>query len=568
MKPKGPDQNSTADATADDTAVAETIDQGPSGDPRPSPSRDSEIALSNPAIPGENAVIADKYRIDRVLGKGGMGAVFAATHLVTGKRVAIKWMLPSFSGKSEAAARFLRESQAAGRINHPNVVDIYDIGEYSGSPFLVMELLEGEPLTKKLNNGPLQPDEAIGLIMPALRGVDTAHRLNVIHRDLKPDNIFLCRAPGPSPVVPKVLDFGVSKILQLDSEPNRSLTQSSEILGTPYYMAPEQAFEKDRVDHRVDIYAFGVILYEMLTGVRPFEADSYNALIVKLATERPKPIAERRPELSRDLCKVVEKAMAPDPDDRYSDIESLAIALQPFAPGVVFRPSESPAVALIESKAPIGSPPSGALTAVQPARGVRVVIQITVVAVAIILLGRLAFWIIESKNRETPIASDSSDNSPVRKSRTDGRVTSEQIGVRHSKLERSNATGEIRKQTAVKKNKDKTAIAEVAEEKTAKRVDPSLISRTIRVIPKKAKIFVDNELIGNSEVTLKRPSKSAIDIRITAAGYREWKRKGILIDDLPSTVLLRPIKPHSNQETPQPKCVGDLCESPYGQPAP
>jgi len=493
-----------------------------------------------------------------------MGAVFAATHLITGKRVALKWMLPSVSNQSDTAARFLRESQAAGRINHPNVVDIYDIGEYRGSPFLVMELLEGEPLTSKLNKGPLQPEEAIAILMPALRGVDTAHRQNVIHRDLKPDNIFLCRASGPSPVVPKVLDFGVSKILQLDSDPSRSLTRTSEILGTPYYMAPEQAFEKDRVDHRVDIYAFGVILYEMLTGVRPFEADSYNALIVKLATQQPKPIAERRPQLPRDLCKVVEKAMAQDPDDRYPDIESLALALQPFAPGVMFRPSEPGTSSSTESKGASRTSRSGKLTAVQPARGVRMVIQITVVAVAIILLGRVTLWIIASKDRETPIVSDSADNNPAQKTRRYQKPIPEQAGIQQLDLERSKTAEQTRRQISIGDEKEKSAIATEAKTETIDKDDARLVSKTIRVIPKNAKLYLDSELVGQSPVTLQRPSKSAVDIRITAAGYRQWKRKGILIDDIPETISLPSIKPPSKSEKPPSKCVGDLCESPYG----
>lgn len=553
----------------DDTAADESIDQRRSEDPQPSPGFGSEKEFLKPAIPEENAVIAEKYRIDRILGRGGMGAVFAATHLVTGKRVAIKWMLPSIASQNDAAARFLRESQAAGRINHPNVVDIYDIGEYSGSPFLVMELLEGEPLTRKLSSsGPLQPEEAIAILIPALRGVDAAHRQNVIHRDLKPDNIFLCRAPDESPVVPKILDFGVSKILRLDGEPNRSLTRSSDILGTPYYMAPEQAFENDRVDHRVDIYAFGVILYEMLTGARPFEADSYNALIVKLATEQPKPIAERRPELSRDLCRVVEKAMASDPDDRYNDIESLAVALQAFAPGVKFRPSGSGANTSLEPKDARGSALPREISQTQPARGVRVVVQITVVAVVLILLGRFALWIIELRNRDASILNETSDKPAVQEPHRSRPPMSERARVKHSTLQGSNATQEAQRLQSTANRKDEPVIPPHAERETVKRDDSPLISRTIRVKPNNARIYVDRELLGQSEVTVERPSQSAVEIRIIAAGYREWKRESIAIDDLPSSISLRPNTPPASVNKGQSKCVGDLCESPYGKPSP
>lgn len=291
------------------------------------------------AVPSLGSVIADKYRIEELIARGGMGAVYMATHLVSGKKVALKWMLPALGQVPGAKDRFTREACATARIDHPNVIDIYDVGSDRGSVYLVMELLRGETLAEYLQRTPqVTAADAVGLLMPALRGVAAAHAHDVIHRDLKPDNIFLCRSAEGEPREPRVLDFGISKVGGGD-DPRLSLTRSGAVMGTPYYMSPEQVRGAKEVDERSDIYAFGVILYEMLTGQRPFEAETYNQLILKIATEDPAPILELNPFIDRRLVSVVERAMAREPDVRYSSIEELAFALEPFASGVLFRAS-------------------------------------------------------------------------------------------------------------------------------------------------------------------------------------------------------------------------------------
>lgn len=307
--------------------------------------RESEVSPERieaiSTLPGPGDVIDGKFEIVERLGTGGMGTVYSAVHKVTRKRVALKWMLPSQAVKKEAELRFIREAQAAGRIDHPNVVDIYDIGRHRSAYYLVMELLHGEPLSARQSTGPLAPGDAISIMMPVMRGVAAAHAEGVIHRDLKPANVFLCRAPDGSQREPKVLDFGVSKLSAPQDASHAHLTADGTMLGTPSYMAPEQLRAGMAVDHRADIYALGVILYEMLSGKRPFGPMSTSQLIVEIATGAPEPLSRHRPDLPAELDAAVMKALARDPGDRFQDVRELALALEPFGDGAAFDQSGS-----------------------------------------------------------------------------------------------------------------------------------------------------------------------------------------------------------------------------------
>jgi serine/threonine protein kinase len=280
-------------------------------------------------MPKPGDLVAGKYVVDQLLGEGGMGAVFAATHRLTGKQVALKWMLPELARDEDAVNRFMREAQAAGRINHPNVVDVYDVGQHEESFFLVMELLRGEPLTNALSRRDLTVREVLDLLLRAMRGVAAAHRQGVVHRDLKPDNIFLAYEEDGVRREPKVLDFGISKVSN-EGQVNPRLTRTGAVVGTPYYMSPEQIRGSDNLDRRADVYSFGVILYEALTGQVPFIADTYGALVLEIATGTPKTPSELVPGLPEELSYVVLRAMARNAPDRYPDIEGLIHALEPF----------------------------------------------------------------------------------------------------------------------------------------------------------------------------------------------------------------------------------------------
>jgi eukaryotic-like serine/threonine-protein kinase len=292
-------------------------------------------------MPALGAMVDGKYRIERLIARGGMGAVFAATHCVSGKKVALKWMLPALGRIPGARERFVREARATARIAHPNIVDIYDVGTEHDSVFLVMEYLRGETLADRLARMRLRPEEAIVLLMPALRGIAEAHRHGVIHRDLKPDNIFLCCTDSGMELEATVLDFGISKIAD-DELRELELTHSGTVLGTPYYMAPEQVRGARDVDVRADVYSIGVILFEVLAGQKPFDADTYNELILKIATEPPPQLSSLAPEVDPRLAAVVERAMARDADVRFHTIEELAVALEEFTGGIRFQGSRAP----------------------------------------------------------------------------------------------------------------------------------------------------------------------------------------------------------------------------------
>jgi eukaryotic-like serine/threonine-protein kinase len=288
------------------------------------------------ALPIVGDEIAGKYRIESVLGQGGMGAVFAARNLLTGKRVAIKWLLPEHAA-STSRDRLLREAQIAASIDHPNVVDIYDVGEHQGGLFLVMEYLRGRNLADLLaERGRLDPEELIVLMVPAMRGVHAAHLAGVVHRDLKPENIILSEA-SDGHIVPKVVDFGVSKTVGTSGVPHSSLTRTGALVGTPHFMALEQVDGTNLIDGRTDVYAFGVLLYRALTGHFPFDGSSLGEVILKIGTKDPVPMRMLRPELPQELDNIVLRALLRDRTRRFSNLDDLSRALTVFAPGARLR---------------------------------------------------------------------------------------------------------------------------------------------------------------------------------------------------------------------------------------
>jgi serine/threonine protein kinase len=307
-------------------------------------------------MPKAGDVIAGKYRIDSLIGEGGMGAVFSAIHVHTGRRLAVKWLLPDVARSDAAIQRLFREAQATGRIDHPNVVDVYDVGEQDGSAFLVMELLTGETLTKALERGALKVPDIIRMVLAAVDGTAAAHRQGVVHRDIKPDNIFLCRDASGTLQTAKVLDFGISKISSIGGQVNPRLTKTGAVMGTPYYMSPEQIRGSAEIDGRVDIYGFGVILYEALTGRVPFDGKTYSALVLEIATGTPARPSQVNPNLVGSLERVILKAMSREPEDRYPSMEALAKALAPFAAGVEGQGSESIRIEIGRTSGPSTTP--------------------------------------------------------------------------------------------------------------------------------------------------------------------------------------------------------------------
>ncbi|HEX5661142.1 MAG TPA: serine/threonine-protein kinase [Polyangiales bacterium] len=279
--------------------------------------------------PQPGQLVGGKYRMIRQLGQGAMGAVYEAEHVGTGKRVAIKWLHPHVMENRMAVERLMREAQASARVRHTNVVDVYDVEREGDALFLVMELLNGEPLTNMLERGGEPFHAVLSLIAQAMRGVAEAHRQGIVHRDIKPDNIFLAYQSDRAQPLAKVLDFGISK---LDTPPSGglSLTQTGSALGTPLYMSYEQLAGARDVDARSDIYAFGVIMYEALTGMLPYSAENFAELAAKVITTDPPTPRELRPEIPEALDQIITWAMRKRRDERPANLGVLLDALHPF----------------------------------------------------------------------------------------------------------------------------------------------------------------------------------------------------------------------------------------------
>ncbi len=261
-----------------------------------------------------------------------MGAVFEAENTVTLKRVALKWMHPQLASDPDAVQRFTREAQASARIRHPNVVDVYDILQEGDAVFMVMELLEGESLGSiMLRRGASVPAQ-IGWLLAAMRGVAKAHKQGVVHRDIKPDNIFLAKQEDGT-FMPKVLDFGISKVLGTE---NLSLTRTGAALGTPLYMSLEQLTGVKDIDERTDVYAFGVILYETVTGQLPFQGETLTELAVKIATTEPPPPKAVQPTVPTELEQLILWAMTKKREERLPTLDRFVKELEPFADEATF----------------------------------------------------------------------------------------------------------------------------------------------------------------------------------------------------------------------------------------
>ncbi len=273
-------------------------------------------------------VVAGRYRVERVIGEGGMGVVLAAHHVALDQRVALKFLRGPAVERPDLVQRFLREAKSAVRLKSVHVARVIDVGTLdSGLPYMVLEYLEGSDLAQVLRTeGPLPIERAVGLLLQACEALAEAHSLGIVHRDIKPNNLFLTRGVGGADLV-KVLDFGIAKSATADG----ALTRTDSSVGSPLYMSPEQMRSPRDVDARSDLWALGVTLYELLSARAPFEAQTLPELVDRVTQSRHTPLALVRQDVPRELSHIVSRCLAVRPDDRFSNIAELAAALEPFA---------------------------------------------------------------------------------------------------------------------------------------------------------------------------------------------------------------------------------------------
>lgn len=293
-------------------------------------SNNGEASLPN------GSVIKERYEIVRLLGAGGMGAVYEARDRVLDKRVALKIMHPDVAQDEQMNARFIQEARAASAFKHRHVVESLDFGSHDGAPFLVMEFLEGESFADLLQREQkIAPERAVSLLEPIARALAKAHQSGIIHRDVKPDNVFLAKGDDGE-CVPKLVDFGIAK---RTTEGELRLTKTSVAMGTPFYMPPEQAMGAKDVTPAADQYAFAAMLFESVSAKFPHDGESYNALIINKVTKEPLSLLEVDPSINDRFAAVVMKALSREPGGRYPTMNALRDALVESVGGRVDAPS-------------------------------------------------------------------------------------------------------------------------------------------------------------------------------------------------------------------------------------
>jgi serine/threonine-protein kinase len=391
--PGTPERISAFARTSDDNPAVGTATVAASSSP-PARSAPPQPTASRPPADGESPtdpplgkledgdllghVVADRYRVIKKMGEGGMGVVYLAEHITIEKKIALKVLLHEYARKQDLKERFLQEARAAAKIGHENIVDITDFGDTpDGSVFFAMEFLGGVDLSHLIRkHGPMVWTRAKPILLQICRALGAAHAKGIIHRDMKPENIYLIEREGRSDFV-KVLDFGIAK-MNVDDRESR-LTRTGMIFGTPEYMSPEQA-QGNKPDHRVDIYAVGVIMYEMLTGQVPFKADTFMGILTKHIFEQPIPPSQVKPgaHIPAEVEQLVMKALAKERGERFQSMAEMAAAIAQ-ASGRMTRPTGDVAVTpRIVTTTSTGSTAMPALDAGAPVRQVGTITDVGV----------------------------------------------------------------------------------------------------------------------------------------------------------------------------------------------
>jgi serine/threonine protein kinase len=272
----------------------------------------------------KGSTFAGRYQLVEELGRGGMGVVYKAEDIKLKRTVALKFLPPELTHIPDVKDRFMREAQAAAALDHPNICTVYEFDEAEEKTFISMAYVEGQSLRKKLESGPLELDKALRIATQAAQGLQIAHKKGIVHRDIKSANIMVTEDNQA-----KIMDFGLARMTG-----GTLLTQEGTAMGTIAYMSPEQARGKE-VDHRTDIWSFGVVLYEMLTGELPFKGDHEQAIVYAIRKDKPRPITEVNAEIPQSIEQVVEKALEKDADKRYQQVDELLDDLKSISAGIV-----------------------------------------------------------------------------------------------------------------------------------------------------------------------------------------------------------------------------------------
>ncbi len=510
-------------------------------------------------------VLADKYRLVRLIGEGGMGSVFEANHERIGKRVAVKLVRSEHAENQEIVGRFSREAQAAASIGHPGIIDVYDIGTAAdGSLFLVMEYLEGQSLGAALDvSGALDPGFTAYIGCQILSALDSAHRKGIVHRDLKPDNVYLVDTWHTQPAV-KILDFGISKFVTGEGEDNR-MTRSGVVMGTPYYMSPEQARGRKDVDQRADLWATGVILYECLTGQRPFAGGNLLALVYEVLNTEPPPPTSIRPGLSPAFESVVLRALVRDRDARYSSAAEMLADLIPhvddsargqLTTGKMIVVSASSGDAAMAATPPRPAPPT-AITPPEAGVASHLAPPPTMTPAGLLGGDASASGMTPSPRLATDMAWQSGMHSEIRPvpPRRTGLIVGTIVGViiviggglggimawvvggdepATSPTPELQATSSAPALPSIAPRPATIAPPAIADP------EPALVVVSLEGVPEGARVFCDGELVASHRMG-RPPSEEPHELRVELEGYESWRETTIFDRDRSILVTLRPV---------------------------